>query len=108
MTSTEMFPTLILLTMHLLAAGGIYYFIKNAGKLEIPFDLIIGFFAVSLTFVLAFQWYNGWPDYYNGVYFTITNYYMAGFDGLVAVIMLVVYVYYLYRFMFYESRDVTI
>jgi len=108
MTTTEMLPTLIMVTMHLLAAAGIYYFIKNAGRLEIPFDLVIGFFTVSLVTVLAIQWYAGWMDYVDGAAFTITNYYMAGFDGIVAVFMTVIYVYYLYKFLFDESKDVTV
>jgi hypothetical protein len=103
-----MFPTLIMLTMYLLAAGGMYYFMKNAGKLETPFDLVIGFFTVCLLFMLTFQWYAGWPDHYNGVYFTITNYYMAGFTGLVAIVMLFILIGYGYKFIFYESRDVTV
>jgi hypothetical protein len=97
-----------MLTMHLLAAAGIYYFIKNAGKLEIPFDLVIGFFTVSLVTVLAIQWFVGWPDYIDGAYLTVTNFYMAGFVGLVGVVMSAVYVYYLYKFLFVESKDVTV
>jgi hypothetical protein len=106
--TTEMFPTLIMLTMYLLAAAGMYFFIKNAGKLEIPFDLVIGFFTTCLLFVLAFNWYAGWPDYIGGAYLTITNYYLSGFTGLVAVIWMVLFAYYLYRFLFYESREVTV
>lgn len=103
-----MFPTLIMLSMYFLAAFGIYYFITNAGKLEIPFDLVIGFFTTSLLFVLAFQWFVGWPDYYNGAYLTITNYYLAGFTGFVAVVMLILEVLYGYKFLFEESKGVTV
>lgn len=103
-----MFPTLIMLTMYLLAAAGMYFFIKNAGKLEVPFDLVVGFFTVCLLFMLTFQWYAGWPDYIGGAYFTVTNYYMAGFTGLVAVVTLFILVGYGYQFIFHESRDVTV
>jgi hypothetical protein len=106
--TTEMLPTLIMLAMHLLAAGGMYFFVEKVGKLEIPFDLVIGFFTTCLLFVLSFNWYAGWPDYYNGAYLTITNYYMAGFTGFVAVIWLILFVYYLYKFLFEESREVTV
>lgn len=103
-----MLPTLIMALMHVFAVGGIYYFINRAGKEEIPFDLVIGFFTVSLLFVLALNWYAGWPDYIDAAYLTVTNYYMAGFVGLVAVIMGAVYIVYVYKFLFKESADVTV
>lgn len=106
--TTEMLPTLIMVVMYVLAACGLYFFINNAGKMRVPFDLVIGFFTVSLLFVLTFQWYGGWGAVEGGSFFYITNYYMAGFTGLVAVIMGAVYVYYLYQFMFEESREVTV
>lgn len=104
---TEMIPTLLMAILYLLAGAGIYYFLKNRNE-EYPFDLIIGFFTVSLLFVLSYQWYIGWQDYYNGTYLTITSFYMAGFTGFVAIIMAFLEVAFAYQYVFYESRDVTV
>jgi len=108
MTATEMFPVLVMITMYVLAAMGMYYFIRNAGKLEVPFDLVVGFFTVCLLFMLAFQWYAGWPDNYSGSFYTITKYYIAGFTRLVAMVMLFILLGFGFQYIFYERREVTV
>lgn len=105
---TDMIPTILMATLYVLAALGIGYMIdKKTRKQEYPFDLLIGFFTVLLLFTLAYQWFIGWSDYI-GVYLTITNFYVGMFTSLVAIIMLVVWVMSAYKFVFEESRDVTV
>jgi hypothetical protein len=105
--TTEMIPTLIMFAFYILAAAGIYYMLKER-KQEYPFDLIVGFFTITLLFTLAYQWFIGWSDYYNGAFLTITNFYAGMFTSLVAIVMLAVWTMSAYKFVFVESRDVTI
>jgi hypothetical protein len=102
-----MIPTLIMLVLYALAGCGIYYMLDRRNQ-EYPFDLIVGFFTVMLLFTLAYQWFIGWQDYYNGVYLTITSFYVGMFTSLVAIVMLALWVMGAYQFVFVESKDVTI
>jgi len=102
-----MLPVLIMVTMYAMACSGLIYMVERKNG-EYPYDLIIGFFAVSLWFTLAIQWYAGWTDFMNGGLVTITNYYMASWTGVVAIMTLIIWLFNAYRYIFHESKDVTI
>lgn len=106
-TNTEMLPTLIVCTLYVLASAGLLYMVERH-KNEYPYDLIVGFFSMSLWFTLAIQWYSGWSDYVGNGMVSITNYYMASWTGIVAMMVLVIWLFQIYRYVFHESRDVSL
>jgi hypothetical protein len=107
MTTTDIIPEIVMAVLLLIDVAAIWYSFthRNAKYHE---DLIVGFFSCMLTGLLALLWYVGWNTYIDGVYFTATNYYMAGFLGFAFIILSFLEVAFLFLETDSKSKDVGI